>query len=236
MRFPGQLTSGVLLQRYKRFLADVKLASGENITAHCPNTGSMLGCMKPGSRVWLSRSDSKTRKYPWTWELVEVDGALVGINTSRTNAIVAEALEHRRIPQLSDYTQVRREVVVPGNRRSRMDFLLAGPGVPDYFLEVKNVTAAVSEGIALFPDAVSARATRHVQELQGLMADGFRCGMLFCVQREDVSLVQPADEIDPAYGKALRQAAKAGVDVLAWRARISTREVVLDCGLEVGLK
>lgn len=233
MRFPTELTSGILLQRYKRFLADVTLETGEEITAHCPNTGSMMGCMAPGSRVWLSRSDSTARKYPWTWELVETDGALVGINTSRTNRIVAEALEARKIPEFADYTGIRREVSVPGNRRSRLDFLLTGSGMPDYFLEVKNVTAAVSSGIALFPDAVSERATRHVQELMEIMAEGYRCGMLFCVQREDVSLVQPADEIDPAYGAALRKAARAGVDVMAWRARVNTSEVVLDCRLQV---
>ena len=228
MRFQPQLTPGILLQRYKRFLADVELADGQVITAHCPNTGSMLGCQDPGARVWLSRSNKAGRKYPWTWELVESDGAMVGINTSRTNGIVAEALIERRISKLSDYTELRREVTAPGGRRSRIDFLLSGSGLPDYFLEVKNVTAAVAAGVALFPDAVSERASRHVRELEEMMSEGYRCGLLFCVQREDVDVVEPADQIDPVYGQVLRQAAESGVDVMAWGARVSEQEVQLD--------
>ena len=219
---------GRLIRRYKRFLADVRLADGTLVTAHCPNTGGMLGCQEPGSRVWLSRSDSETRKYPFTWELVEsLPGIRVGINTGRSNALVREALERELIPELCGYGDIRAEVSL-GRGASRMDFLLTGRRRKPCYLEVKNVTAAVVEGIALFPDAVSERATRHVGELQRLSRRGCRSVVLFCVQREDVHTVRPAEEIDPAYARALRRAASGGVQLLAYGARISLREIALE--------
>ena len=244
MRFEAPLIRGTLVRRYKRFLADVVLEDGAETTVHCPNTGSMLGCMTPGATVWLMPAANPARKYPLGWELVEVEpagllpraaGVLVGINTGRSNALVAEALERGMIPELAGYGRLRREVKVPGTR-SRIDFLLEGhPRDPDCYLEVKNVTAAVSGGIAFFPDAVSTRAVRHVDELAGRAARGQRSAMCFCVQRADVSAVRPADEIDPAYGRALRRAVAGGVEVHALRAEVTTAGVRLEHRIPVDL-
>jgi len=227
MKFPEPLETGRLVRRYKRFLADVILDGGREITAHCPNTGAMLGCDHADARVWLSRSDSPSRKYPHTWELVKTrGGTVVGIHTGRTNALVAEALAQDRIPELAGYRKVQREVRMEA-MKSRLDFLLdEGPG-PACYLEVKNVTAAVEEGVALFPDAVSARAARHARDLAMLVRAGHRAVLCFCVQRDDVDVVRPADDIDPEYGRALRIAVASGVEVLAYRCRVSPMEIVL---------
>lgn len=227
MRFAARLLEGRLLRRRQRFLADVELAGGTITTAYCPNTGSMLGCQNPGSRVFLSESASPGRRYPLTWELVEAaGGTLVGINTARTNGLVAEALDAGVITELLSRGGRRTEVPVPG-AKGRLDFLLERPGAPPYYLEVKNVTAAVDRGLAQFPDAVSKRATRHVRALATLRSRGYGAGLLFCVQRGDVEAVAPADAIDPAYGAALREAAAAGVDVLAYGADASPDGIVV---------
>jgi len=227
VRFPVPLLGARLVKRYKRFLADVTLDDGTALTAHCPNTGSMLGCQTPGSRVWLSRSDNPKRKYAHTWELVELDdGALVGINTGRSNALVREAIESAVIGELAGYDEIRPEVRY-GNENSRVDFLLTGDRGACY-LEVKNVTAAVEKGIALFPDAVSVRGTRHLRELIATLGGaGRRAVLCFCVQRPDVREVRPADNIDPDYGRTLREALGAGVEVIAYRAKLSPEAVVL---------
>lgn len=233
MRFDRPLVPGTLLARYKRFLADVRLEDGTVVTAHCPNTGSMLGCAAPGSRVWLLPAASPGRKLAWSWELVQPPGGpLVGINTHRSNALVREALEAGRLPTLAGYPSLRPEARY-GLEGSRVDFLLAGPGLPDCYLEVKNVTAAVREGIALFPDAVSARGTRHLREMIHVVRSGGRAVLMFCVQREDVREVRPADAIDPAYGRALREALAAGVEAMALRARLDTRGIELRTPLPV---
>lgn len=227
MRFSEALVAATLVRRYKRFLVDVVLDDGTALTAHCPNTGSLLGCQTPGSRVWLSRSDNPKRKYAHTWELVEVDGGvLVGVNTGRSNALVREAIESGVIEELAGYDDVRAEVRY-GEEGSRADFLLTRSDESCY-LEVKNVTAAVDDGIALFPDAVSVRGTRHLRELIGtLRRDGLRAVLCFCVQRADVGEVRPADAIDPDYGSTLREALEAGVEVIAYRAVLGPREVAL---------
>ncbi len=227
VRFPVPLLGARLVKRYKRFLADVTLDDGTALTAHCPNTGSMLGCQTPGARVWLSRSDNPKRKYAHTWELVELDdGALVGINTGRSNALVREAIESAVIGELAGYDEIRPEVRY-GNENSRVDFLLTGDRGACY-LEVKNVTAAVEKGIALFPDAVSVRGTRHLRELIATLGGaGRRAVLCFCVQRPDVREVRPADDIDPDYGRTLRVALGAGVEVIAYRAKLSPEAVVL---------
>ncbi len=236
MRYEAPLIRGTLVRRYKRFLADMVLEDGSETTVHCPNTGSMMGCQTPGSAVWLLPASNPARKYPLGWELVEAEpSVLVGINTGRSNALVAEALERKMIPELAGYGAVRREVTVPGTR-SRIDFLLGGhTSDPDCYLEVKNVTAAVSGDEAFFPDAVSTRAVRHVDELAALLAQGHRSAMCFCVQRGDVSRVRPADRIDPAYGKALRRAVRAGVEVYALRAEITPASVSLEHRIPVAL-
>jgi len=234
LQFEPPLIEARLLRRYRRFLADVAFSDGTVGTVHCPNTGSMLGCAEPGSGIWLSRAANPRRKYAFTWELVEVgDGTLVGVNTARTNRLVAEALAAGELRPLDRFVPVQAEVVVP-ERRTRVDFVL-GTGSSRYFLEVKNVTAAVSGRRALFPDAVSERATRHVRELTRLRSLGHGAGLLFCVQRADVDEVAPADAIDPVYGEAVRAAAAAGVDLWAWRWLPSPHGIALDGRIRVAL-
>lgn len=228
MKFDTPLLKGTLERRYKRFLADVRLSTGERVTAHCPNTGSLLGCAEPGFEVWLSHSSKPGRKYPHTWELVKVRGRVtVGINTGRSNRLVHEALTGGVITRLQGYRQIRREVRF-GRENSRVDLVLEDGGKkPPCFVEVKNVTAAVEKGIAVFPDAVSARGTRHLRELARAVEAGNRAAICFCVQRSDVVEVRPADQIDPVYGAALRQAVAAGVEAMAYRARVSPRGIAL---------
>ena len=227
MKFSRTLVEGRLLRRYKRFLADIQLPDGV-ITASCPNTGSMMGCCEPGSRVWLSESDSATRKYRHTWELVEVEGeVVVGINTGLPNALVAEAIAEGTIRELRGYSAVRREVAF-GEERSRVDLLLEADGREPCYVEVKNVTAAASRGVALFPDCVSERGTKHLRELIRLKALGARPVQLYCVQRGDVKEVRPADGIDFEYGRMLREAIAAGVEVLAYRAKVTPTEIRLE--------
>ncbi len=233
MKFAKALVPGRLLRRYKRFLADVELAPGVVVTAACPNTGSMLGCCEPGSRVWLSESDSPTRKYRHTWELVAVKPGgrgrevMVGINTGLPNRLVAEAIAAGAIAPLAGYASIRREVAF-GEERSRVDLLLESPGRPACYVEVKNVTAAVEAGVALFPDAVSERGAKHLRELARLRARGLRAVQFYCVQRGDVDEVRPADEIDPGYGRGLREAIAAGVEVMAWRAKVTPRAILME--------
>ena len=234
MIFEPALTSGTLLRRYQRFLADIVLDSGETITAHTPNTGSMLGCAVPGSRVWLRHVPDPRRKYAYSWELVEVaPGVLVGINTHLPNRLVQEGIELGRIVELQGYGRVRREVRY-GQENSRIDLLLTDHATrPDAFVEVKNVTAAVEDGIALFPDAVSARGSKHLRELTLLAGQGKRAVILFCVQRCDVREVRPADAIDPLYGQTLRRAVAQGVEALACQVRVSPGGAELERPLSV---
>jgi len=229
VKFPAKLVEGRLIRRYKRFLADVQLA-GEVVTAACPNTGSLLGCADPGSRVWLSESDKASRKYRHTWEIVELAGAkpvMVGINTSLPNALVAEAIASGAIPELAGYRTLRREVGY-GEERSRVDIVLESPRRKSCYVEVKNVTAAASRGVALFPDCVSERGSKHLRELMRLKAAGLRPVQVYCVQRGDVGEVRPADAIDPEYGRTLREALAAGVEVFAYRARVSPLEIAIE--------
>ena len=225
MLYKKSLVEGRLIRRYKRFLADIQLASGV-ITAACPNTGSLMGCCEPGSRVWLSESDNATRKYRHTWELVEVGEVIVGINTGLPNALVAEAIGDGTIGELRGYGSLRREVAF-GEERSRVDLLLEGEGLAPCYVEVKNVTAAAHRGVALFPDCVSERGSKHLRELIRLKAAGMRPVQLYCVQRGDVREVRPADGIDYEYGRTLREAIAAGVEVLAYRARVTPDEIRL---------
>jgi sugar fermentation stimulation protein A len=232
MKFAAPLVEGRLVRRYKRFLADVELAAGGEVTAACPNTGSMMGCCEPGSRVWLSESDSPTRKYRHTWEIVESAGVKVGINTGLPNRLVREAVESGVIGELGGYASIRPEVAF-GEERSRIDLLLEDADRPACYVEVKNVTAAVTGRVALFPDAVSERGAKHLRELMRLKARGLRAVLVFCVQRGDVDEVRPADAIDPVYGRTLREAIAAGVEVMAWRAKVTTRDVAIDARLGV---
>ena len=225
MRFPSKLVEGRLIRRYKRFLADIQLEGGV-VTAACPNTGSLMGCCEAGNRVWLSESDRATRKYRHTWELVEVGKVMVGINTGLPNALVAEAIANGTIAELSGYPTLRREVAY-GEEKSRVDLVLEGSAREACWVEVKNVTAAASRGVALFPDCVSERGSRHLRELIRLKGQGLRPVQLYCVQRGDVNEVRPADGIDHEYGRTLREAIAAGVEVLAYRAKVTASEVRL---------
>jgi sugar fermentation stimulation protein A len=221
----SKLAEGRLIRRYKRFLADIQLPTGV-VTAACPNTGSLMGCCEPGSRVWLSESAKPSRKYRHTWELVEVGRVMVGINTGLPNALVAEAIGNGVLAELAGYETVRREVAF-GAERSRVDLLLGSAGREDCYVEVKNVTAAASRGVALFPDCVSERGAKHLRELMRLKQRGLRPVQVYCVQRGDVNEVRPADGIDHEYGRTLREAIAAGVEVLAYRAVVTPEEIRL---------
>lgn len=233
MQFKQTLVCGRLVRRYQRFLADVELETGAIVTAHTANTGSMRGCCEPGSRVWLSDSGNQQRKYPLSWELVEVGiGVLCGINTQLANDLVKEAIGNGVISLLQGYGAIRPEAKY-GKENSRIDLLLSQhPSQADCFVEVKNVTLAEA-GIAYFPDAVSARGTKHLRELTAMVAEGQRAVLVFCVQRGDVDEVRPADAIDPVYGRGLRQALAGGVEVFAYRAAVGLQGITLTTPIPV---
>jgi sugar fermentation stimulation protein A len=217
------LILGTLLRRYKRFLADIELEDGTTVTVHCPNSGSMKGCATPGSRVYISRSSNTGRTYPFTWELVEVDGFWAGINTSLPNRLVHEAITNGTVVELQGYGTIRPEV--PYGEHSRIDLLLESPG-RRCFVEVKNVTL-VENGRALFPDSVTTRGQKHLNELMRVVREGDRGVIFFTVQRGDGQSVSPADSIDPEYGRLLRLAMNSGVEILAYRALVTPEEIVL---------
>ena len=231
MRFKSALIRGTLVQRYKRFLADIRLDSGEVVTAHCTNTGSMMGCKEPGSTVYVSRSDNENRKLAYTWELIQANRTWVGINTMHPNRLVAEAVQSGVIRELCGYETVRREVKVSAH--SRLDLCLDSSN-GCCFVEVKNVTLAI-DGAAAFPDAVSERATKHLKELMRLKRKGHRAAVVFVIQRDDCDYFRPADEIDPEYGRWLRRAIKAGVEALPYVAKVTSKEIVLTERIEAKL-
>lgn len=226
MKFPP-LLEGRLIRRYKRFLADIVLADGSEVTAHCPNTGSMKNCAEPGSRVWLRDVASPARKLRYRWELVEVDGRhLACINTGLANGLVKEAIEAGRIEALEGYDTLRTERPY-GSERSRIDLLLQGAGKPDCYVEVKNVTLLESAGWGAFPDAVTGRGRKHLRELVEVVKQGARGVLLFNVAHTGVRRVMPAWSIDPDYAKTLAGARDAGVEVMAFGVQITRREMVL---------
>jgi sugar fermentation stimulation protein A len=214
LAFEPSLLSGVLIKRYKRFLADVRLDDGREMTVHCPNTGSMTGCAAPGSRVWVRLESKVGRKLPGSWELVETQpGQLACIHSARANKVVAAALARGLIAPLAGYATARPEVRLPGGQ-SRFDFLLSDPD--ECVVEVKSVTLVVGEGVGAFPDAVSLRGQKHLRELTELAAKGRRACLLFCVMHSGIERVRAASEIDPEYAQLLRQAVDQGVEVIAW--------------------
>ena len=215
MLFPQPLKRGVLIRRYKRFLADVRLDESGETTVHTPNPGAMLGLAEPGMTVWCSHSGSATRKLPLTWELVEADGGIVGINTMAPNRLVAEALANNALHELSGYASVRREVKY--GEASRIDFLLEHADRRPCWLEIKNCHLMRQAGFAEFPDCVAARSAKHLRELEAMKARGDRAVMLFVVQRNDCDHFDTAGDIDPTYAKGLIHAAEAGVEVLIYR-------------------
>jgi sugar fermentation stimulation protein A len=220
VRFAEPLHRGVLLRRYKRFLADVRLETGEEITAHTANPGSMLTVSRPGSTVALSRSDDPKRKLAWTLEGIKVGRSWVGIHPGRSNGLVADALRRNRLPELAGYAEVRPEARI--GAKSRADFLLTDPERGRCWVEVKTATLGVGR-LALFPDSRSERALRHVDELLARIRAGDRAVLLFVTPRADVDRVGPADPVDPDYGRALRRALDRGLEVHARRARLDRR-------------
>ena len=226
MRFESPLVPARLLRRYKRFLADAVLEDGREVTAHCPNPGAMLGLAEPGARIWLEPDDNPRRRLAFAWRLVELPGGhWAGIDTAVPNRVVAEALRAGTIPQLAAYRTVRAEQRY--GARSRVDFLLDGPGFPDAYVEVKNVHLRREREWAEFPDCVTARGARHLRELAAVREAGGRAVILYVVQRTDCRRFRLARDIDPAYGQAHDLARAAGVETLCHATRIGTDGVSL---------
>jgi len=232
MHFPSPLVRGTLVKRYKRFLADVILETGEAITAHCANPGAMTGLDMPGLPVWLSKSSDPKRKLAYSLELVELPTGIVGINTAHPNRIIAEALAARAIPELAAYDCVRPEVKYA--EKSRVDFLLTGQELPDCYLEVKNVHLVRAAGLAEFPDSVTQRGARHLADLARMAGEGHRAAMLYLVQRADCTHFSLATDIDPAYAAAFKSARAAGVEALCYATVITSERIVLGEPLPIG--
>ena len=221
MKFKKPLQPGRLIRRYKRFLADVELPNGSTITVHCPNSGSMRGCLTPGSPVLISQSNNSRRKYAYTLEMINAKGVWVGINTSLTNHLVREALEKGLIKEIGLVDTIKAEVKV--SEKSRLDFLLTRAG-EKIFVEVKNCTLA-EDGIAMFPDAVTSRGTKHLQELLALKQAGNEACVFFCVQRADTNRFSSADHVDPLYAETLAAVKEQGVMVLAYQAQVGPEQI-----------
>lgn len=226
MRFQTPLIPAVLLRRYKRFLADARLACGQEITAHVANPGSMLGLKDEGLKIWLEPNDDPKRKLKYAWRLVEHEsGAFTGVDTGVPNRMLRAALEAGEVPGLEGYDHVRPEVRYGEN--SRIDFLLTGADRPDAYVEVKSVTLSRRDGIAEFPDSVTARGAKHLAELAAMVRAGHRAVMLYLVQRTDCHEVTLAADLDPAYAAAFAAAISEGVEVLAFDCRISPEAITL---------
>jgi sugar fermentation stimulation protein A len=226
MRFHAPLQRGRLVQRYKRFLADVALDGGATVTAHCANSGAMAGLKAPDSVVWLSPASNPDRKRKYTWELVEADGGLVGINTAWPNHLAVEAIRAGIIAPLAGYARLRQEVRY--GRNSRIDVLLEDDARPACYVEVKNVHLRRDGSLAEFPDAVTARGAKHLEELGDMVEAGHRAAMLYLVQRMDCDRFAVAGDIDPTYAAGLRRARERGVEVLCYACRLTTEEIVVD--------
>jgi sugar fermentation stimulation protein len=232
MKFPAALLRGTLVKRYKRFLADIILESGEEITAHCANPGAMLTLKTPGSRVWVSAvPETVKRKLRYDWQLVECGANnLVGINTMAPNKLVEEALTLQLMPEFKAYTQFRREVKYGKN--SRIDFLLGSETEAPLYLEVKNVNH-IDGQTALFPDAVTARGAKHLQELMDIKAQGMRAAVLYVVQRADCTAFDLAHGIDPVYAAAARLAQTKGVEFYCYACKVGWDEIKIDQALRI---
>jgi len=226
MEFAKPLMRATLLRRYKRFLADATLEGGATVTAHCANPGSMMGLNAPGLPIWLEPNDDPTRKLRYSWKLAELPGGhWAGIDTATPNRVAGEALRARAIPELAAYGQVRAEVRY--GAASRVDFLLTEPGLPDAYVEVKNVHLRRTNDWAEFPDSVTARGARHLDELGNMAERGARAVMLYVIQRTDCARMAMAADLDPAYAAAFLRARARGVEALAWVCAISPRGVRL---------
>ena len=225
MKFASPLIEGRLISRYKRFFADIELADGTVVTAHCANTGSMAGLKQAGSRVWISRADNHKRKLQYDWRIIEVDEALVGVHTAWPNKIVEEALNNQKIPELAGYDSLRREVKYGEN--SRIDFLLESTNKPPCYVEVKSITFSRTQGLAEFPDSPSIRATKHVTELTNMVKGGARAVMLYVVQRDDCNRFSIAADVDPKYQEAIVLAQEIGVESLCYVCTLSPDAITI---------
>ncbi len=223
MQFDAPLLPATLIRRYKRFLADVRLENGETLTVHCPNTGTMLSCSTPGSPVHLSISDNPKRKYPHTLEMVRDNGTWVGVNTSRTNKLVIEAIQRGLVPELSPFDAIRAEVKTSAG--SRLD-LMVSRGEKRTYVEIKNCSLA-ENGCAMFPDAKTVRGTKHLNELIRLKNEGHQTCIFFLVQRMDADRFSPASHIDPVYGETLMKANREGVQILVYQAEVTPEEITV---------
>jgi sugar fermentation stimulation protein A len=223
LQFDPPLIPATLLKRYKRFLADVRFEDGRELTVHCPNPGSMLGLTEHGNRVWVSDSRNPKRKLQYTFELVEAQGTLVGVNTNLPNKLAVEAIEAGRIPALSGYTALHTEVRYGVN--SRIDILLEHKDAPDVFVEVKNVHFVRTAGLHEFPDSVTSRGAKHLRELAAEVANGNRAVMLYVIQRGDGERFGFASDLDPHYVEAFREAHNAGVEAFAIRCDVKTDRI-----------
>jgi len=219
------LHKGVLIKRYKRFLADVQLASGGIVTAHCANSGRMTECCEPGLDVYLSLHDRPERKLKYTWELIQMPTSLVGVNTMVPNRLVHESIKSGKVKELLGYDCITPEVMA--GEKTRLDFMLTGKKCKKCFVEVKNCTL-VKDGVACFPDAVTARGLKHLIELQNLLSQGCRCAMFYLIQRMDADVFRPADHIDPGYGNELRKAAKNGLEIIVYDVLIDLEKITLN--------
>ena len=227
MEFARPLVQGTLVQRYKRFLADVTLDDGREVTAHCANPGAMLGLNMAGLRVWLEPNDDPKRKLKFAWRLVELpSGAMAGIDTGVPNKVVGEALRAGAVAGLEGYSTVRAEQRYGQN--SRIDFLLSGQGRPDAYVEVKNVHLMREDGLAEFPDSVTTRGAKHLDELAGMVRQGHRAVMLYCVQRDDCDRFDLARDLDPGYAQAFERAVAEGVEVLVFRCKLDPTRISLE--------
>ncbi len=228
MQLPNSLKPGILVRRYKRFLADIDF-NGKIITVHCPNPGSMIGLSSPGLKVWCSFSNDKKRKYPYTLEIIEVENNLVGINTLLPNKIVKEALINKKIPSLKSYDQIFSEFKF--NKGTRFDFMLKGKNLPPVIIEVKNVHMCRKKNsqdkVAEFPDSITSRGSKHLMELSNAISQGYRAIMLYVIQRGDCKKFSIADDIDPEYAKNFLLSQKNGVEVQVWVCDISIKEIKL---------
>ncbi len=225
MQLPQSMTRVTLIRRYKRFLADVRFPDGTEKTVHCANTGAMTGLTSPGLPVWVWKSDNEKRKLAWSLEMVELPGGLVGINTARPNQIIAQALRNGEIEELAPYSTIRPEVKYGG--KSRIDFLLSEPGLPDCYVEVKNVHFSRSPGLAEFPDSPTTRGARHLSEMAAMCAGGARAMTIYVVQRSDCTRFSLCAQNDPAYVEAFARATKAGVMARAFSCHMSPEKISL---------
>ncbi|WP_158966033.1 DNA/RNA nuclease SfsA [Paraglaciecola sp. L3A3] len=231
MYFSENLIQGTLIKRYKRFLADVELADGSIVTAHCPNTGAMTGCAEPGWQVWLSPSNNPKRKLAYTWELVLTDqNHWIGVNTHKANGLVKEALEQDKIQELMGYENIKAEVKF-GDENSRIDFLLSAVDKVDCYVEVKSVTL-LEHDFGYFPDAKTLRGQKHLRELSSIAKQGKRAVLFFCVQHTGIGSVQVAKHIDKNYADELCQAVANGVEIFTYACQINSKKIVINQPLE----